>query len=161
MKVLRFDGASRGNPGHGSCAAVVIENNQVIQHTFRRLPGIVTNNQAEYMGLIAGLRMAAAYGFKEIQIEGDSKLVIEQLFGSWECKHPRIKSHYKTAKELLKFFDFVNGRWIPREQNKEADAYCNLALDKGQMNGLVSWFDTPIAKKDKVDLRNFFQVVLT
>jgi len=158
MKILRFDGASRGNPGLGSCAAVIYDQGVIIKDTYKRLPGRVTNNQAEYMGLIAGLRMALSLNVLEIQVEGDSKLVIEQLFGSWQCKHPVLKKYYDTAKQLLQKFKFINGRWIPREHNKDADAYCNIALDKALSCGQDEWFKIPIEQKAQKDLTNYFQV---
>lgn len=158
MKILKFDGASRGNPGISSSAAVLFESGVVIKDTYRRLPGKRTNNQAEYLGLIAGLRMAIAMGITELQVEGDSKLVIEQLFGNWQCKHPVLKKYYQTAKELLKQFHFINGRWIPREQNKEADAYCNYALDKGLYSGQEQWFKIEEDIPKKTSLFQFVEV---
>lgn len=156
MRVLRFDGASRGNPGRGSCAAVLFDKDEIIGQTYKVLPGMVTNNEAEYMGLIAGLKYARSLGVEEIQVEGDSKLVIEHLFGTWLCKHPRLKPYYETAKQLFKEFKFINGRWIPRERNDVADAYCNRALDAKTFEGKLDWFILPIRKKDKTDLRNYF-----
>ena len=158
MKVLRFDGASRGNPGKGSCAAVLFDKDKVEGQVYKALPGMVTNNEAEYMGLIAGLKYLQSLKIEEVQVEGDSKLVIEQLFGSWQCKHPRLKPYYQTVKELLKGFKFVNGRWIPREKNDIADACCNRALDAKTFEGNLDWFMLPIRKKDKTDLRNYFTV---
>lgn len=158
MKILKFDGASRGNPGIASSAAVLLESGVVIKDTYQRLSGKRTNNQAEYLGLIAGLRMALFMGITELQVEGDSKLVIEQLFGNWQCKHPVLKKYYQTAKELLKQFQFINGRWIPREQNKEADAYCNYAIDKGLKSGQEQWFQIDNDKQTKTSLFQFVEV---
>jgi ribonuclease HI len=158
MKLLQFDGASRGNPGFGSSAAVLSDQGKQINVCYKRLPGKVTNNQAEYMGLLSGLKMALHLGITELQVEGDSKLVIEHLFGSWECKHPRIVPYYQEARKLLKRFNFINGRWIPREQNKDADSYCNLALDRNVSGGLHEWFQAPIKQNDKKDIRNYFTV---
>ena len=156
MKVLRFDGASRGNPGRGSCAAILFDKDKMEGQVYKILPGMVTNNEAEYMGLIAGLKYLQSLNIDEVQVEGDSKLVIEQLFGSWQCKHPRLKPYYQTAKELFKSFKFINGRWIPRQQNAVADAYCNRALDAKTFESNLDWFLLPIRKKDKTDLRNYF-----
>lgn len=158
MKILRFDGASRGNPGRGSCAAVLFDKDTIEGQVYKALPGMVTNNEAEYMGLIAGLKYLQNLKIEEVQIEGDSKLVIEQIFGSWQCKHPRLKPYYQMVKELLKSFKFINGRWIPREQNNVADSYCNRALDEKLFEGKLDWFLLPIRKKDKTDLRNYFTV---
>jgi len=158
MRILKFDGASRGNPGFGSCAAVLYDKNVILTNTYKTLGNGITNNQAEYMGLIAGLRMAINANIKELQVEGDSKLVIEHLFGTWECRHPILKRYYQTAKDLIKQFNFINGRWIPREQNKDADSYCNLALDKGLSFGYNEWFVLPKDTKQRASLLNYIDV---
>jgi len=89
----------------------------------------LTCNVAEYLGLIAGLRLAAEMGVRTLIVEGDSKLVIEQVFGKWECRHPRLRALCSLARQLKTAFETVDGRWIPRERNGEADALCNRALD--------------------------------
>jgi len=147
---LRFDGASRGNPGKGSSAAVLFDGaGACLGQAYRRLDGSVTNNEAEYTGLLAGLRLLCS---KELSgmclvVEGDSKLVIEQVFGSWKCKDARMKALAGAAKELVRELKDVRGfrtiqsRWIPRERNSAADALCNAALDDPtKKSGPDEWF---------------------
>jgi len=127
---LRFDGASRGNPGKAASAAVLHSAGGSIYkcaYMAHALPQ--TCNVAEYLGLIAGLRLAAEMGVRTLIVEGDSKLVIEQVFGNWECRHPRLRALCSLARQLKTAFETVDGRWIPRERNGEADALCNRALD--------------------------------
>lgn len=158
MYLLRFDGGCRGNPGHGSSAAVLYKDSKKVDYAYTCLPGKVTNNESEYMGLILGVRMAIHHGVQQLNIEGDSQLIIEHLFGTWECKHPRMKKYYQEAKRIFKHFHFIHGRWIPREQNKEADGYCNLALDTRSSHGNTEWFQIPKFEPKKNDLRHFFTV---
>ncbi len=53
--------------------------------------GTATNNVAEYSGLIAGLAAAAELGAREVDVRMDSKLVIEQMSGRWQIKHPGLR----------------------------------------------------------------------
>jgi dUTP pyrophosphatase len=151
---LRFDGASRGNPGKGSSAAVLFDGTGTcIGQAYRRLEGKVTNNEAEYTGLLAGLRLMCSMqssmpgiGGAALIVEGDSKLVIEQVFGSWKCKDARMKALAGAAKELVQSlkangFRTIQSRWIPRERNSAADALCNAALDDPtKKSGPDDWF---------------------
>lgn len=139
--ILRFDGASRGNPGKGASAAVLFDRDGgVLQQAFQRHGRPVTNNEAEYSGLLAGLNMAHHIGVKRLTVEGDSKLVIEQVFGKWECRHARMRALHAAARALVRQFESADGRWIPREKNHVADALCNKALDTKASMGSPDWF---------------------
>lgn len=137
---LRFDGASKGNPGPGGSAAVLWKNDEPLHacYYFHHRP--VTCNIAEYYGLIGGLRMALAHGYKNIHVEGDSKLVMEQVFGTWNCTHPNMVPLLQEVREIKKQFASLYGRWIPREQNGEADKYANLAIFRKENQGHLDWF---------------------
>ena len=127
---IRFDGASRGNPGKASSAAIMLDPiGRELGRAFTAHDKQVTCNVAEYLGLIAGLRLAQKHAIKRLIVEGDSKLVIEQVFGKWECRHVGLRGLNDLAKSIVSTFDLVDGRWIPRNCNTEADAMCNIALD--------------------------------
>lgn len=131
--VIQFDGASKGNPGIGGSAAVLFKNGVLINKKMYLHPNRVTNNVAEYHGLIIGLKLALENGYTDISVEGDSKLVIEQVFGTWKCIHKNMIPLCEEAKKLKKLFKSINGRWIPREKNSEADKYANMAITGSQM----------------------------
>ena len=137
---LQFDGASRGNPGKAASATVVTVGIVIQRRAFRAHAAPLTCNVAEYLGLIAGLRLAAEMGVRTLIVEGDSKLVIEQVFGKWECRHPRLRALCLLARQLKTAFETVDGRWVPRERNGAADALCNRALDMGACEGDASLF---------------------
>ena len=129
--LLRFDGASRGNPGPGGSAAVLYGADGTISSYCYKYHGApVTNNVAEYVGLVIGLKMALAAGLLELVVEGDSKLVIEQVFGNWKCRHPNILPLFEEALALKKQFETIDGRWIPRAKNVDADRFSNEAYEK-------------------------------
>lgn len=137
--LLRFDGACRGNPGIGGSAAVLFKDNEIIDKCYYYHTKQVTNNITEYYGLIGGLNMCLEKGYTNIFVEGDSKLVIEQIFGKWQCTHENIVPLYNTVNNLKKQFISIYGRWIPREINIEADRYSNIAIDQRNTIG-NNWF---------------------
>ncbi len=128
--IVEADGGSRGNPGPAGYGAVVTdaESGSVLAERAESI-GRATNNVAEYSGLIAGLEAAAAVGATEVAVQMDSKLVVEQMTGRWQVKHPDMRPLARRAQELRGPFDSVTFRWIPREQNKHADRLANEAMD--------------------------------
>jgi probable phosphoglycerate mutase len=129
--VVEADGGARGNPGPAGYGAVVRETDsgKVLAERSESL-GIATNNVAEYSGLIAGLRAAEALGAREVDVRMDSKLVIEQMSGRWQIKHPGLRPLAAEAAGLVHRFDTVRFTWIPRERNRHADALANKAMDE-------------------------------
>jgi probable phosphoglycerate mutase len=91
--------------------------------------GVTTNNVAEYSGLIAGLRAAAELGAAEVEVRMDSKLVVEQMSGRWQIKHPGLRPLAAEAATLVRQFRSVRFTWVPREHNRHADALANAAMD--------------------------------
>ncbi len=128
--VIEADGASRGNPGHASYGAVVLhgETGEVVAERAAVL-GHATNNFAEYNGLIAGLTAVSEIDPDAIvEVRMDSKLVVEQMSGRWKIKSPDMRALAMQARDILPFGN-VTYTWIPREDNKHADALANEALD--------------------------------
>lgn len=128
--VIEADGASRGNPGHAAYGAVVRhgETGEVVAERAAVL-GHATNNVAEYRGLIAGLTVVADIDPQAlVEVRMDSKLVVEQMSGRWQIKHPDMRTLALQARELLPYGN-VTYTWIPRNDNRHADALANEALD--------------------------------
>ncbi|MGB1697827.1 MAG: ribonuclease HI family protein [Thermoplasmatota archaeon] len=122
-----FDGASKGNPGPMAGGAVLAyEGREEVLHGS---PGRGTNNEAEYDGLILGLRRAKALGATRVRIHGDSQLIIKQLQGQYKVKAPNLQDRFKEAKSLLEGFPSRSLQWIPRDENRKADAAANAALN--------------------------------
>ena len=128
--IIEADGASRGNPGHASYGTVILNatTGDVVAERAAVL-GHATNNVAEYSGLIAGLEVIAALDPQAIvEVRMDSKLVVEQMSGRWKIKSPDMRALAMRAREILPFQN-VTYTWIPRNDNKAADALANEALD--------------------------------
>lgn len=124
--LLQFDGLSDPNPGVSTGGAVmfspvgrnvVFERGEFIQ--------FATNNQAEYTGLLIGIKCAVDLGVKQLLIEGDSQLVIFQIQGKWKLKHEGLKQLHKDITALLKNFEFVGIRHVRRDKNQYADKITN------------------------------------
>lgn len=130
--IVEADGGSRGNPGPAGYGAVVLDasGGETLAEAAEYL-GVVTNNVAEYRGLVAGLRAAHALDPEaRVHVRMDSKLVVEQMSGRWQIKHPAMRPLAEEARAV-----FPAGRvtyeWIPRARNKHADRLANEAMDAG------------------------------
>ncbi|MEU9653167.1 bifunctional RNase H/acid phosphatase [Streptomyces sp. NPDC048110] len=130
--VVEADGGSRGNPGPAGYGAVVLDaaTGETLVEAAEYL-GVVTNNVAEYRGLLAGLHAAKELDpDARVHVRMDSKLVVEQMSGRWKIKHPDMKP---LATEAARVFPpgRVTYEWIPRADNKHADRLANEAMDAG------------------------------
>ncbi|MFF4396029.1 bifunctional RNase H/acid phosphatase [Streptomyces sp. NPDC001480] len=130
--IVEADGGSRGNPGPAGYGAVVSDaaTGETLGEAAEYL-GVVTNNVAEYRGLLAGLRAAHALDpAARVHVRMDSKLVVEQMSGRWKIKHPDMKPLAAQAARVFPAGQ-VTYEWIPRERNKHADRLANEAMDAG------------------------------
>lgn len=131
--IVHADGASRGNPGQAAGGAVVSHgDNGLVIARLGVLCGVATNNVAEYRGMIAGVEAAKTLHPEcQLNVRLDSKLVVEQMSGRWKVKHPDMRDLVKVAWDVIGMTS-VTFTWVPREDNAEADAAANRALDLGR-----------------------------
>ncbi|MFQ6058402.1 MAG: ribonuclease HI family protein [Anaerolineae bacterium] len=126
---LIFDGGSLGNPGPGYGSYVLIRNRDGKQR-IRRLnfEEEMTNNEAEYRTLIAGLedllgtisgagRQPADFS---LEVRGDSRLILNQVAGTWKTRQPRLMPLCDRARELLGQFGAFTLTWQERRRSEEA-----------------------------------------
>ncbi|MFJ4198826.1 bifunctional RNase H/acid phosphatase [Streptomyces sviceus] len=147
--IVEADGGSRGNPGPAGYGCVVLDaaTGETLVETYEYL-GVVTNNVAEYRGLLAGLRAAHDLDpSARVHVRMDSKLVVEQMSGRWKIKHPDMKP---LALEAGRVFPpgRVTYEWIPRAQNKHADRLANEAMDSGASASSVKKLSSAKAEAD-------------
>ena len=135
--IVEADGGSRGNPGPAGYGAVVRDasSGEVLAERYESL-GATTNNVAEYRGLIAGLETAAdlAPG-ADVQVRMDSRLVVEQMSGRWQIKHPAMRPLASRASAAARRLGRVSYEWVPRAQNAHADRLANQAMDEAKNGG--------------------------
>ncbi|MFB6138282.1 MAG: ribonuclease HI, partial [Halobacteriaceae archaeon] len=125
-----FDGASRGNPGPAAIGWVLVSGDGIVAEGAERI-GRATNNQAEYEALLRVLEVAREYGYDEIELRGDSQLVVEQVRGAWDTNDPTLRELRVSAREHLAAFDDWSITHVPREVNDRADELANEAFDDG------------------------------
>ncbi len=90
----------------------------------------VSNNVAEYRALIEGLEYLLSIGYDgEIEVRGDSQLVINQLSGKYAVRARRLVALHKKATDLLRRFKKATLKWVPREENAEADRLSRVAFE--------------------------------
>jgi len=130
--VVHVDGGSRGNPGPAAAGAVVSSPDGEIVDEASELLGVATNNVAEYRGLLLGLARARALGATEVEVVNDSELIAKQVNGAYKVKHAAMRPLYLAALAALREFDSWSIRSVPREQNADADALVNQALDSAR-----------------------------
>jgi ribonuclease HI/dUTPase len=125
---LYFDGCSKGNPGISGAGVVIYNNNQ--QKVYEKSIYVgekITNNMAEYNGLIIGLKAANELGIKNLIIKGDSLLIIKQMNGEYKIK--QNLDLYNIAFELKNKIDKTTFIHINRQFNQEADKLANEGLN--------------------------------
>ena len=131
--LLQFDGLSQPNPGTSTAGAVIFSPSPRKPTSERgEFMNYATNNQAEYTGLLIGLKVAKELNIKCLLIEGDSQLVIYQTEGKWKVTNDALKVLHKEIKDLLTNFEFVAIRHVRREYNKYADKITNDVLETRQ-----------------------------
>ena len=132
------DGGSRGNPGPAAVGAVVLDASEEpprVIGTVSETIGVATNNVAEYQALIRGLEVASGHPADRVEVRADSQLVVRQLEGRYRVKHQGLIPLYRRAKELLAPYAEVDLAHVGREDNAEADALVNAALDAAEAGG--------------------------
>jgi ribonuclease HI len=123
------DGASRGNPGPAGYGAVVRNDDTGEVVELSGYLGHTTNNVAEYQGLLAGLRYVLDHGGGVVRIRADSELLIRQLEGRYQVRHPNLKPFYAEARALLARLERWTAEHVPREHNRDADRLANRGID--------------------------------
>lgn len=129
--IIYTDGGARGNPGPAGLGVYIIDaaSKRVLKRHSRYL-GSATNNQAEWRAVIDALEHARELGAAEIEFRMDSELVARQLTGAYRVKNKALQPLFLEAWNRSRSFKRITYHHIPREQNKEADALVNEAIDR-------------------------------
>ena len=125
MSTLHFDGTGGKGGGVPAAAFILRKGVQRIARSMP-LPPNATSNEAEFRGLIEGLREAKKEGMTKLHVVGDSQLIIRFMDGSYKVKEPRLQTLHREAKELSQGIS-IRWEWVGRELNKEADRLCGEA----------------------------------
>jgi ribonuclease HI len=127
--VVNVDGGARGNPGPAAIGVVVsTPDGEVLEEHAERI-GSATNNVAEYRALMLGLERALALGAREVELIGDSELVVRQVQGEYKVRDEVLWRLHKHVIRALAEFDSWSIRHVRREENEVADRLVNEVLD--------------------------------
>jgi ribonuclease HI len=154
-----IDGGSRGNPGPASYGVVIRDPRGEVVAKLKKYIGRSTNNVAEYYGLIASLDYAQQHGIRALRVESDSELLVRQMRGQYKVKSPELRPLYERARKMAQTFASFKIDHVYREQNAEADALANEALDEtsGQPSvpsKLGSASTAPLSRKIRARFRD-------
>jgi ribonuclease HI len=127
--IVNVDGGARGNPGPAAIGVVVRDGDGGILEEHGEKIGRATNNVAEYKALLRGIELAAAHGAAELELIGDSELVVRQVEGRYKVKDATMRELHAEVKRMLADFESWSIRHVRREHNSEADRLVNEALD--------------------------------
>jgi ribonuclease HI len=127
---INIDGGSRGNPGPAAYGVVIQDPSGKAVARLKKYIGRSTNNVAEYYGLIAALDYAQSHGIRAVRIESDSELLVKQMRGQYKVKSAELRPLHERARKMAQTFESFRIDHVFREQNREADALANEALDE-------------------------------
>ncbi|XP_059281324.1 uncharacterized protein LOC132035018 [Lycium ferocissimum] len=151
---MYFDGvAQRDEAGAG--VVFVTPQGEVLPYSFI-LTQRCSNNVAEYQALILILEMAVDMKQLQLQVFGDSQLVINQVLGSYEVKKPELLPYHGYTQKLIGWLGDVTLQHLPRKENKKVDALAALAstltlLDQTQMTIYQKWVVPPLNEDESAE----------
>jgi ribonuclease HI len=131
MIYTNSDGGARGNPGPGAVAAIVRKDGEILTKSSKFIGQMVTNNIAEYEGLIHALELASKVTQDEITCFLDSELVVKQLLGEYKVRNPSILILFLKVQKLQDKFKSIKYKHVSREDNFQVivDELLNEELD--------------------------------
>jgi ribonuclease HI len=131
--VVNVDGGARGNPGPAAIGAVVQDaGGEVLEERGERI-GTATNNVAEYRALLLGIERARELGASEVELVGDSELIVRQVKGEYKVKDATLRELHGEVQRALRPFESWSIRHVRREHNAEADRLVNQVLDGAEV----------------------------
>ena len=143
-----IDGGSRGNPGPAAYGVVMRDGRGEVVASLKKYIGQNTNNVAEYFALIAALDYAQTHGIRALRVESDSELLVKQMRGQYKVKSEELKPLFERAKKMSQTLEMFRIEHVYREQNREADALVNQALDETSRPGAAAANAAKLPPKD-------------
>ncbi len=129
------DGASSGNPGDSGAGIIIFDPTGSEIHKDSFYLGKMTNNMAEYEGLLRALEKAKELRIRDLIAYTDSLLMANQVNGTYKINNGILREYATKVRSLSEFFDSFAIQYIPREQNRIADRLAKEGIKKGQTGG--------------------------
>jgi ribonuclease HI len=127
--IVNVDGGARGNPGPAAIAAVATDPDGETLAERNEAIGEATNNVAEYRAMLLGIELAKELGAAEVELIGDSQLIVQQILGNYKVKQDHLRPLHTKVSDALRELPKWSMRSVKREQNVRADELVNEALD--------------------------------
>jgi ribonuclease HI len=128
-----FSGACEPNPGTMVTAYGITDEYGTVITEIAATCGHGTNNEAEYLALRLLLREVIRLKLNPVEIYGSSKLVVNQILGSWDCTYDHLRELSDECRALLFQCGNVTLQWIPQAENESA---VRLIRAKLRRNGI-------------------------
>ena len=128
--MAHIDGGARGNPGPAGFGVHLADDAGAEVAALYGYLGATTNNVAEYAALLALLEHAGPLAPGRLIVRSDSQLLIRQMNGEYKVKDARLKVLQAAAARLAAALGAVAYQHVPREENRDADALANRAMDE-------------------------------
>ena len=131
--MIQTDGLSTQKRGRVEIV-ITTPDGEILKYGVRlRFPA--TNNEAEYEGILMGLRLGKALEVRNLLIQIDSKPVVEQIKGEYEAKEERMQKYLRLTRHLTREFDELEFVQVPKNQNALADEISKLtSLEEGRLS---------------------------
>ena len=126
---VNVDGGARGNPGPAAIAAVATSPDGDLLAERSEAIGEATNNVAEYRAMLLGIELARELGADEVELIGDSELIVRQVQGKYRVKQDHLRPLHTKVIDALRELPKWSIRSVKRAQNERADELVNEALD--------------------------------
>ncbi|XP_072088642.1 uncharacterized protein [Arachis hypogaea] len=106
---------SSSNVTSGGAGVILESQNGIVIEQSVRYEFPISNNQAEYEALLAGLTLAKDVGAKVLEVSTDSQVVSSQINGDYQTRDPLLQQYLAKVNELKEGFDHITIRHVPRE----------------------------------------------
>lgn len=126
--IIHTDGASKGNPGRAAIGVIIRDEKGALVASISQSIGRATNNQAEYIAIIAALEKVLPLEADNVELNSDSELVVKQVKGQYRVRKETLRPLYERVKQLQSSLKGFKIKHVPRQQNREADKLANAAL---------------------------------
>ena len=126
---INVDGGARGNPGPAAIAAVASDEAGAVLAERSETIGEATNNVAEYRAMLLGIELAKELGADEVELIGDSELIVKQVRGEYKVKQEHLRPLHTMVLDGLRGLKSWTVSSVRRERNLRADELVNAALD--------------------------------
>ena len=133
---IHADGGARGNPGPAGAGAIIRDEFGNSVASVSKFLGHQTNNFAEYEAVILAFEALSKlvpmveHDTTDVVVKLDSELIVKQMKGLYKVRHPVLKEQQARLAQVAAAFGSVSFTNVPREENSDADALANEAMDR-------------------------------